>query len=457
MLDLAFVRANLALVEEKLRARGTDPAVLLGDFRSRDLWRRVAITKAEELKARRNELSQQVGALKKSGQDATALMEETRVLKDQLEALDKSAAALDEQVRESLASIPNLTRDEVPTGASEAENVVVKTWGEKRDFDFEPRPHWELGESLRILDLERAAKLSGARFAVYMGAGARLERALINFMLDTHTQKHGYTEILPPFMVNSASLFGTGQLPKFADDLFRCADAYTEGDPVHDMLNQDEGFSEELETLAKFNDHWLIPTAEVPVTNLYRDETLEEAQLPIKLTAYTPCFRAEAGAAGKDTRGIIRQHQFQKVELVKFARPDASDAEHEALTRDAEEILEALNLPYRRMLLCTGDTGFSSAKTFDLEVWLPGQQLYREISSCSNFESFQARRANIRFKPAGSKKSEYLHTLNGSGLAVGRTWLAILENYQQADGSVLVPEALQPYMGGLKRIERQEA
>ncbi len=453
---MGFVRANLALVEEKLRARGADPAVLLGDFRSLDQRRREAITQAESLKARRNELSQQVGALKRTGQDATALMDETRLLKDKLDELDKSAAALDEEMRLSLASIPNLTRDEVPVGKSEANNVTVKTWGEKRAFDFEPKPHWELGESLGILDLERAAKLSGARFAVYFGAGARLERALISFMLDLHIEKHGYREVLPPFMVNSKSLFGTGQLPKFADDLFRCADAIEEGDIVYDLLK--EGFPDELDSFAKFNDHWLIPTAEVPVTNLYRDEIMDEARLPIKLTAYTPCFRAEAGAAGKDTRGIIRQHQFQKVELVKFARPDESDTEHERLTRDAEEILEALNLPYRRVLLCAGDTGFASAKTFDLEVWLPGQQLYREISSCSNFESFQARRANIRFKPAGGKaKSEFVHTLNGSGLAVGRTWLAILENYQQADGSVLVPDALQPYMGGLKRIERQAA
>ena len=443
MLDMGFVRANLALVEEKLRTRGADPAAVLGDFRSLDQRRREAITQAEQLKARRNDLSQQVGALKRTGQDATALMDETRVLKDKLDELDKAAAKLDEEMRLSLASIPNLTREEVPAGKSEADNVTVKTWGEKKSFDFDPKPHWELGESLGILDLERAAKLSGARFAVYIGAGARLERALISFMLDLHTEKHGYTEVLPPFMVNSRSLFGTGQLPKFADDLFRCSDADVEAVARGEF---------------KDADHWLIPTAEVPVTNLYRDEILDEARLPIKFTAYTPCFRAEAGAAGRDTRGIIRQHQFQKVELVKFARPEESDAEHEKLTRDAEEILEALGLPYRRMLLCSGDTGFSSAKTFDLEVWLPGQQLYREISSCSNFEAFQARRANIRFKPAGGKgKSEFVHTLNGSGLAVGRTWLAILENYQQADGSVLIPEALQPYMGGLKRIERPVA
>ena len=440
MLDLSFVRANLELVENKLRARGLDPAALLGDFRSLDASRREAITTAERLKARRNELSHQVGVLKKSGQDATAVMDETRALKDQFDALDQTAAQLDEQMRQVLAGIPNLTRDEVPTGNSESDNLTVKTWGEIPKFAFTPKPHWELGEALGILDLERAAKISGARFAVYIGAGARLERALISFMLDLHTSKHGYTEVLPPFMVNSKSLFGTGQLPKFAEDLFRCSDADAEAVARGEFRD---------------NDHWLIPTAEVPVTNLYRDKILDEARLPISLTAYTPCFRAEAGAAGKDTRGIIRQHQFQKVELVKFTRPEDSEAEHERLTRDAEEILEALKLPYRRVLLCTGDTGFSSAKTYDLEVWLPGQQLYREISSCSNFEAFQARRANIRYRPSGPKgKPEFVHTLNGSGLAVGRTWLAILENYQQADGSVLIPEALQPWMGGLKCITR---
>jgi seryl-tRNA synthetase len=447
MLDLGFVRGNLEFVEEKLRARGADPAVLLGDFRALDQSRREAITLAEQAKARRNELSQQVGALKKSGQDASAVMEETRALKDKLDQLDQTAAALDEQLRFSLASVPNLTRDEVPTGKSEADNVVVKTHlaeAPHRTWDFTPKPHWELGEALGILDLERAAKISGARFAVYFGAGARLERALISFMLDFHTTKHGYKEVLPPFMVNSKSLFGTGNLPKFAEDLFRCSDADAEAAARGEF---------------KDNDHWLIPTAEVPVTNLYRDEILDDARLPIRLTAYTPCFRAEAGAAGKDTRGIIRQHQFQKVELVKFVRPEDSDAEHERLTRDAEEILEALGLPYRRVLLCTADTGFSSAKTFDLEVWLPGQQLYREISSCSNFEAFQARRANIRYRPAGEKgaksKPEFVHTINGSGLAIGRTWLAILENYQQADGSVLIPQALQPYMGGLDKIVKE--
>ena len=442
MLELGFVRGNLQLVEEKLRARGADPAALLGDFQALDLGRREAITTSERLKARRNELSQRVGALKKAGLDASAVMDETRELKEELEKLDQAAADFDEKMRMALASIPNLTRDEVPAGTSENDNVVVKTWGEKPVLDFEPKPHWEIGEALGILDLERAAKLSGARFAVYMGAGARLERALIGFMLDLHTTKHGYTEVLPPFMVNSKSLFGTGQLPKFAEDLFRCSDADAEAAAKGEF---------------KDNDHWLIPTAEVPVTNLYRDEILDEARLPICLTAYTPCFRAEAGAAGKDTRGIIRQHQFQKVELVKFTRPEESDAEHEKLTRNAEEILEALKLPYRRMLLCAGDTGFSSAKTFDLEVWLPGQQVYREISSCSNFEGFQARRANIRYRAAGAKaKPEFVHTLNGSGLAVGRTWLAILENYQQADGSVLIPEVLRPYMGGLDRIKKEQ-
>lgn len=470
MLDLTFVRTNLELVEQKLRARGADPDALLGNFRKLDEGRRLAITLSEQARAELNKLSQEIGQLKKGGdeQEATEKLKKVWDIKEGLPVLQKRAEDLESRLRKTLECMPNLTRPEVPEGTSEANNVTVKTWGEKTAFDFEAKPHWELGEALGILDMERAAKLSGARFAVYMGAGARLERALANFMLDMHTTKHGYTEVLPPFMVNSKSLFGTGQLPKFAEDLFRCAD-------------RDDGLLDELEAQAKrtdyeedwkrleeakdkkaeFNDHWLIPTAEVPVTNLYRDEILDEARLPIALTAYTPCFRAEAGAAGKDTRGIIRQHQFQKVEMVKFTRPEDSDREHERLTRDAEEILEALGLPYRRVLLCTGDTGFSSAKTFDLEVWLPGQQLYREISSCSNFEAFQARRANIRYRPAtgqagqGAKgKLEFVHTLNGSGLAVGRTWLAIVENYQQADGSVLIPEALQPYMGGLERITR---
>jgi seryl-tRNA synthetase len=487
MLDLGFVRANLELVEEKLRARGADPAALLGNFRALDLNRREAITTAERGKARRNELSQQVGALKKSGQDATALMEETRALKDHLDELEHSAALFDDELRRVLAVIPNLTRDEVPIGTSEADNLTVKTWGEIPTFTFTPKPHWELGEALGILDLERAAKLSGARFAVYMGAGARLERALISFMLDLHTQKHGYTEVLPPFMVNADSMFGTGQLPKFEEDLFKVRTGRFDLDIYHSPTNGEtvgasghpgslfkvlgvtKGIAElqflgvqhvhkeyvPITSLLYSRDLYLIPTAEVPVTNLYRDEILDGALLPISLTAYTPCFRAEAGAAGKDTRGIIRQHQFQKVELVKFTRPEDSDAEHERLTRDAEEILEVLGLPYRRVLLCTGDTGFSSAKTYDLEVWLPGQGLYREISSCSNFEAFQARRANIRYRTAAKGKPEFVHTINGSGLAVGRTWLAILENCQQADGSVSIPKALRPYMGGLDRIVKE--
>lgn len=420
MLDLGFVRANLPLVEEKLRARGVDPGVALVDFRRLDAQRREAITQSETLQARRNRTSDEVARIKKSGGDAADLIAQNAALKSEMEQLEAGSRLYTEEMAGLLAQLPNLPHDSVPIGASEHDNREEKVWGEKPQFDFAPKPHWELGEQLGILDFERAAKITGARFAVYWQQGARLERALANFMLDLHTRAHGYTEVLPPYMVNSASLFGTGQLPKFAADLFKC-----------------EG-----------SDHWLIPTAEVPVTNLYRDETLDEAQLPVSLTAYTPCFRSEAGSYGKDVRGLIRQHQFQKVELVKFAHPDHSYDEHERLTRHAELVLEALKLPYRRMLLCTGDMGFSAAKTYDLEVWLPGQNTYREISSCSNFEAFQARRANIRFRPTASRKSELLHTLNGSGLAVGRTWLAVLENHQQADGTVRIPEVLVPYMGG---------
>jgi seryl-tRNA synthetase len=430
MLDLNFVRANLEMVEAKLRARGMDPEALLGNFRELDRERRSRITQAETLQAQRNKLSQEVARSRKSGADAaqiTAIMDQTRELKQETEEQERSAAQAEAAMRELLARIPNLTQDSVPAGKSEADNVEVMRWGQQPAFDFAPKPHWELGESLGILDLQRAAKISGARFAVYWGLGARLERALASFMLDVHTREHGYLEVLPPFLVNSDSLFGTGQLPKFAEDLFR-----TEG-----------------------SDHWLIPTAEVPVTNLYRDEVLEETKLPLSLVAYTPCFRSEAGSYGKDVRGIIRQHQFQKVELVKFARPDQSNEEHERLTGHAEAILQRLHLPYRKMLLCAGDTGAASSKTYDLEVWLPGQGLYREISSCSNFEAYQARRANIRYKPLNKNKSELVHTLNGSGLAIGRTWLAILENYQQADGTVRVPKILQPYMGGAEVIERQ--
>ncbi len=406
-----------------------DPAVALGDFAAIDRERRDTITQVETLKAQRNKLTEEIAKLRRAGEDAAGPTEQTRVLKSDLEALESAAAKADERLREMMQTLPNLPQDTVPAGKSEHDNVVVKHWGEKPTFDFPAKPHWEIGEALGILDFERAAKISGSRFVVHFGQGARLERALANFMLDLHTGQHGYTEVMPPNMVNSRSLFGTGQLPKFAEDLFHCDD---KGPYVAGELQD--------------GDHWLIPTAEVPVTNLFRDETLEDALLPVSLCAYTPCYRSEAGSYGKDVRGMIRQHQFQKVELVKFCKPEDSAAEHERLTEHAERVLELLGLPYRRMLLCTGDMGFSSSKTYDLEVWLPGQNLYREISSCSNFEAFQARRANIRYRPAGAKKSEYLHTLNGSGLAVGRTYLAILENYQQADGSVEVPEVLIPYM-----------
>src|SRR5271168_2538070 len=429
MLDLDFVRTNLEMVEAKLRSRGMDPEALLGDSRALDRERRSRITQAETLQAQRNKLSQEVARSRKAGADAsqiTAVMDQTREMKQENEELERSAAQAEKAMRKLLIAIPNLTQDSVPSGKSEADNVEVSRWGQQPAFDFAPKPHWELGESLGILDFARAAKISGARFAVYWGLGARLERALASFMLDIHTREHGYLEVLPPFLVNSDSLFGTGQLPKFAEDLFKC-----------------EG-----------SDHWLIPTAEVPVTNLYRDEVLEEAELPRSLVAYTPCFRSEAGSYGKDVRGIIRQHQFQKVELVKFTRPDQSNEEHEKLTGHAEAILQRLQLPYRKVLLCAGDTGAASSKTYDLEVWLPGQGLYREISSCSNFEAYQARRANIRYKPQGKNKTELVHTLNGSGLAIGRTWLAILENYQQADGSVRVPKVLQPYMGGEEVIRK---
>jgi seryl-tRNA synthetase len=430
MLDLNFVRANLELVEAKLRARGVDPATLLGDFRQLDLDRRAHITQAETLQAQRNKLSQEVARRRKAGEEQAhiqELMDQTRALKQETEERERSAASAEEAMRTLLAALPNLTQDSVPPGKSEAENVEVMRWGQQPKFDFPPRPHWELGERLGILDFQRAAKISGARFAVYWGLGARLERALASFMLDVHIREHGYLEVQPPVLVNSASLFGTGQLPKFAADLFKC-----------------EG-----------SDHYLIPTAEVPVTNLYRDEVLEDAQLPVSLVAFTPCFRSEAGSYGKDVRGIIRQHQFQKVELVKFARPEQSNDEHERLTGHAEAILQRLELPYRKVLLCAGDTGAAASKTYDLEVWLPGQGLYREISSCSNFEAYQARRANIRYKPQGRNKSELVHTLNGSGLAIGRTWLAIVENYQQADGSVRVPRALVPYMGGEEIIRQR--
>ena len=424
MLDLNFVRENLPLVEEKLRQRGMDPAAVLKDFREVDSRRRLAITEAETSKAQRNKASEEIARLKKSGQDATAAMAQTKELREQISTLEKTAGDLDVRLRDIMAGIPNIPHASVPVGRSADDNVEVRRWGTAPKFDFAPKPHWDLGAELGILDLERAVKLTGARFAVYWDLGAKLERALANFMLDLHTREHGYTEVLPPYLVNSDSMYGTGQLPKFAADSFRVPHGE--------------------------KDLWLIPTAEVPVTNLYRDEVLDQSRLPISLTAYTPCFRSEAGSYGKDVRGIIRQHQFQKVELVKFAHPEKSYEEHEKLTRNAEEVLQKLGLHYRVVALCTGDMGASSAKTYDIEVWMPGQQLFREISSCSNFESYQARRANIRFRPEGKNKTEFVHTLNGSALAVGRTWVAIVENYQQPDGSVLIPDALRPYIAADK-------
>ena len=428
MLDLNFVRDNLPRVEEMLRQRGMDPVAVLKDFIEVDSQRRHAITEAETMKARRNKASEDIAKLKKAGQDASAAMADTKELREQIQAREKTATDLDAHLRDILAGIPNLPHASVPVGRSAEENVEVRRWGQPPTFDFAPKPHWELGEQLGVLDLERAVKLTGARFAVYWDLGAKLERALANFMLDLHTREHGYTEVLPPYLVNTESMYGTGQLPKFADDLFRVPHGE--------------------------KDLWLISTAEVPLTNLYRDEILDPARLPISLTAYSPCFRSEAGSYGKDVRGIIRQHQFQKVELVKFSRPENSYDEHEKLTHDAETVLQKLGLHYRVMALCTGDMSASSAKTYDIEVWLPGQQLFREISSCSNFETYQARRANIRYKPEGKNKTEFVHTLNGSGLAVGRTWVAIVENYQQPDGSVIVPEVLRPYIGAEKITRR---
>ena len=423
MYELSFFRANLEAIAARLADRGftLDTAAL----RELDGERRAAVTEAEQLKSQRNKASQDISRLKREGVDTAELQQNVRASGERITQLDEQVKQLDERFRAMLGSIPNMPHESVPAGRSAADNVVMRRWGTPPEFSFQPKPHWDLGPELKVLDLERAAKITGARFAVYWGEGARLERALINFMLDVHTREHGYTEVLPPFMVNSQSLYGTGQLPKFAEDLFRLADT----------------------------DYWLIPTAEVPVTNLYRDETLDAGELPISLCAYTPCFRSEAGSYGRDVRGIIRQHQFQKVELVKFAHPDNSYEQLEKLTADAEDILQRLGLPYRTVVLSTGDMGFSSAKTYDIEVWLPGQDDYKEISSCSNFEAFQARRAGIRMK-AGKGKAEYLHTLNGSGLAVGRTWVAIVENYQQEDGSVVVPEALRPYMG-TDRITRR--
>jgi seryl-tRNA synthetase len=424
MHDLAYFRSNLETIAERLATRNYNLDVAA--FRDLDARRRAALGEAEALKANRNAASQEIGKLRKQGIDTEARQAEVREMAAQISALDERAAALEAEYLDLMARIPNVPHESVPTGKDAAGNVEIHRWGMPPSFDFPPKPHWDLGPALGILDLERAAKITGARFAVYWDLGARLERALMNFMLDTHTREHGYTEVLPPFLINSASLYGTGQLPKFAEDLFRL-----------------EGF-----------DFWLAPTAEVPVTNLFRDETLDADALPISLCAYTPCFRSEAGSYGRDVRGIIRQHQFQKVELVKFTRPDQSYEQLEQLTSDAEDILRRLKLPFRRVVLCTGDMGFSSAKTYDLEVWLPGLNDYKEISSCSNFEAFQARRAKIRCRTG--KKSEPLHTLNGSGLAIGRTWVAIIENYQQADGSVVVPDALRPYLNAERITPRLE-
>jgi len=414
MHDLATFRNSFDRIAQRLATRGNLPQ--LERFRELDRKRRAAIFQTEKLKAGVNSESSEIGKLKREGADTSERQERVRAMKAEIASLEEQVKALDDEFRDLLAGIPNIPHESVPAGKDAADNVEVRRVGEPRKFDFEPKAHWDLGPELGILDLERAAKITGARFALYWGLGAKLERALINFMLDVHTREHGYTEVLPPFLVNSQSLFGTGQLPKFKEDLFQC-----------------EG-----------HDFWLIPTAEVPVTNIYRDETLDGETLPVRLCAYTPCFRSEAGSYGRDVRGIIRQHQFQKVELVKFARPEQSYQELESLTADAEDILRRLGLPFRTVVLSTGDMGFSSAKTYDIEVWLPGQNDYKEISSCSNFEAFQARRAGIRFRTG--KKSEYAHTLNGSGLAVGRTWVAIVENYQQRDGSVVVPEPLRPYL-----------
>ena len=426
MLDLRLVRDHLDKVEQALKNRGLTKDSL-EEFSWRDAERRRLVTQVEALRHERNTLSQQVGNLLKTGRpdEAEPLKLRVSVVNEDIKALEARAGEHDAWVRDFLLNLPNLPHETVPVGVSSDDNPVVRTWGEAPSFDFPPRPHWEVGENLGILDFERAAKIAGARFALLKGAGALMERALINFMLDLHTRKHGYLEVLPPFMTNRASMIGTGQLPKFAEDLFKL-----------------EGW-----------DYFLVPTAEVPVTNIHRDEILREEDLPLNYTAYTPCFRSEAGSYGKDVRGLIRQHQFNKVELVKFATPENSYAELETLLLNAEAVLKELGLHYRVVVLCTGDMGFAAAKTYDIEVWLPGQNLYREISSCSNFEDYQARRANIRMRRAGAKGTELVHTLNGSGLAVRRTLVAILENCQQPDGSVVIPQKLRPYMGGMEEIK----
>lgn len=427
MLDAKMVRDNLKSVQARLRDRGL--ALDFAEFLAADESRRRVLTETEQLKHRRNTVSEEVGRRKKAGQDASPLIAEMREVGDRIKTLDDEVRVHEERMQQFLMAVPNLPHASVPVGPDSGSNLEVRRWGEPRRFDFPPKPHWEIGETLQILDFERASRMAQARFAILRGMGARLERALVNFMLDLHTKEHGYTEIFPPLLVNAAAMTGTGQLPKFAEDLFK---------------TQDESL-------------YLIPTAEVPVTNLHRDEILPPGTLPLSYTAFTPCFRREAGSYGKDTRGLIRQHQFNKVELVKFAEPGGSYEALEQMTRDAEAVLQRLGLPYRTVALCTGDMGFAAAKTYDLEVWLPSQSGgggYREISSISNCEAFQSRRANIRYRPAAKAPAEYVHTLNGSGVAVGRTFLAILENYQEADGSVRVPDALRPYLDGLERIAR---
>ncbi len=423
MLDVKFVRSNFDRVRQMLQNRHMD--MDLQPLLDLDEERRRLLTEVEELKHRRNVASEEIAALKRQKKDAPDLIEKMQGVSQKIKVLDQELSVIEQKFRDFLLLMPNVPHESVAVGHDEKDNPVVRTWGSAPSFTFEPKPHWEVGESLGILDFERAARMTGARFALYWGLGAALERALISFMLDVHTGRHGYVEVLPPFMVNSTSLMGTGQLPKFKEDLFKLED----------------------------RDLYLVPTAEVPVTNIHMDEILSEEDLPKYYTAFTPCFRSEAGSHGKDTRGLIRQHQFNKVELVKFTRPEDSYEELEKLLANAETILQELGIHYRVVLLCTGDMGFSSSKTYDIEVWLPGQKTYREISSCSNFEDFQARRANIRFRRKGQTRTELVHTLNGSGLAVGRTLVAVLENYQQEDGSVLIPEALRPYLGNREKIE----
>ncbi|MDY6878636.1 MAG: serine--tRNA ligase [Thermodesulfobacteriota bacterium] len=426
MLDLRFVRTNLETLKSVLNNRGYN--LDLSTFETVDKKRREALTSIEALRHRRNQVTEEIAAMKRKGEDATDFITEMKGVSADIKEMEKDLSQCEEELNQMLMLIPNIPHDSVPVGKDEEDNPEIRRWGEIRNMDFDPLPHWEIGERLGILDFSSAAKISGARFVLLRNLGAKLERALISFMLDTHTQEHGYREVLPPFIVNSASMTGTGQLPKFEEDLFKI-----------------EG-----------RDSYLIPTAEVPVTNIHREEVLSGDDLPIYYVAYTPCFRSEAGSYGKDTRGLIRQHQFDKVELVKFVKPEGSYDELEKLTENAEEILKRLGLPYRVVTLCTGDIGFSAAKTYDLEVWLPGQGLYREISSCSNFTDFQARRAGIRYKEKNKNGTRLVHTLNGSGLAVGRTMVAILENYQQADGSVKIPEALKPYMGSIDSIRPLE-